>query len=129
MKRIGKIIVLLTIVFIICLLGFYRRKINQNNEVRNNEDDELIEVNIIDKNNNLSKIYKKPQEEKYVLVDIIIDHNYYYNVGIRTKGSSIYTYLKRKNLKNYSFKVKLDYINKEQKYKRNDRNIFKYRCI
>lgn len=73
MKRIGKIIVLLTIVFIICLLGFYRRKINQNNEVRNNEDDELIEVNIIDKNNNLSKIYKKPQEEKYVLVDIIID--------------------------------------------------------
>lgn len=129
MKKTGKIIVLLTIIFIICLLGFYRKKINQDNEVRNNEDDELIEVNIIDKNNNLSKIYKKPQEEKYVLVDIIIDHNYYYNVGIRTKGSSIYTYLKMNNLNNYSFKVKLDYINKDQKYKRNDRNIFKYRCI
>lgn len=129
MKRIGKIIVLVSIILTIAVLVSYKKKINAINETRSNENNHIVEVNIIDQNNNLSKLYQKPQEEKYVLVDMIIDHNYYYNVGIRTKGSSAYTYLKMNKLNNYSFKVKLDYLNKDQKYRRNDRNIFKYKCI
>lgn len=129
MKRKGKIIILVFIILTISVLVSYKKKMNAINETRSNENNHIVEVNIIDQNNNLSKIYQKPQKEKYVLVDMIIDHNYYYNVGIRTKGSSVYTYLKRNKLNNYSFKVKLDYLDKDQKYKRNDRNIFKYKCI
>lgn len=124
-----KIIILLNIISIICVLGIYRNKVTKINETRNYKNDGMVEVNIIDKYNNLQKIYKKPQEEKYVVVDMRIDNNYYYNVGIRTKGSSVYTYLNMNKLDNYSFKVKLNYINKNQKYKRNDRNIFEYRGL
>lgn len=90
--------------------------------------EEIVKVNIIDKYNNIKQLYKDAEKEEYVLVDIEIGDNYYTDVGIRTKGSSIYAYLKYYRSDRYSYKVKLNYKNKEQEYNRNDRNLFKHEC-
>lgn len=117
MNRMIKIIVILIIILAICVLWIYKKRINRESQLQKNTNNEIIEVNIIDKKNNMQKICKEPQKEEYVIVDMTIDNLYYQNVGIRTKGSSIYGYLKANNLENYSFKVKLDYINPNQTYK------------
>ena len=127
MKKKVKIIILLFITLTFLVLYSYNLRIKDKNETRNlRENDEIVKVQIIDKYNNIEKIHENCKEEKYELVDIIIDGIYYYNVGIRTKGSSIYTYLKINNSDRHSYKIKLDYMNEKQKYKRKYRVLFKY---
>lgn len=118
------IITILTILIIAGILIYLKIK---NRKVKT--EIPITEVQIIDKNNNMQILYDNPEKEEYVLVDIKIDGTLYKDVGIRTKGSGVYEYLDRMGWDNYSFKVKFNYKDKEQKYNRNDRNIFKYRSI
>ena len=64
----------------------------------------------------MQKLYSRPDAEEFVLVDMIIGDRYYADVGIRTKGSSIYSWLDHYKSQKFSYKVKLDYINRNQEY-------------
>lgn len=79
---------------------------------------EIVQINIIDKYNNIETLHKNARKEEYVLVDLTIDGIYYRDVGIRTKGDTIYTYFKRSKSTRFSYKVELDYTYKNQNYKR-----------
>ena len=117
MRRKIRIIVTISIIAIILLIYEYRQNLLKEYSTRKEINKEhVIEVQIIDEYDQINKLYENPKEEEYVEADIIIDGNYYSNVGIRTKGDVIYNILHEFNLDNYSFKVKLDYKNKEQKY-------------
>ena len=106
------------IVIVIILAINIKKYIQKRNTEENSNTSKIIEIEIIDKENNMQNLYENPEKEEYVEVDIIIDGIYYKNVGIRTKGSSVYRYISSNNNgKNlYSFKAKLDYINKNQNY-------------
>lgn len=102
----------------IIILMLCRKDINENlydsGEIQAQS---IIKVEIIDKYNRMKELYANPKEEKYVIVDIILNGKYYKNVGIRTKGSTVYGYIaKSRNPERFSFKIKLDYIEKDQKY-------------
>lgn len=121
MKKLKKIILLIFISILIAILYSHNERIKSRNEARISErKDEIIQVQIIDKYNNMDIIHENYRDENYEVVDMIIDGNYYHNVGIRTKGSAIYVYLKYHDSDRHSYKVKLDYVNKEQQYKRYD---------
>lgn len=112
---IKKIIYLGLIITIISLL-FYNNKVNKN-EKETIQAEQILKIEIIDQYNLMQQLYKNPHKEEYVLVDIVINGQYYKDIGIRTKGSSIYSYIKKSgNPEKHSFKIKLDYINKEQEY-------------
>lgn len=128
MKKNKKIIILIFIV-VLALIVLYSYREKTNRIKMDDETIKIIEVNIIDKNNKIEQLHKDAEKEEYVIVDIMIDGNYYSDVGIRTKGSSIYTILERYGSDRYSYKVKLNYTNKEQNYKRNERTIFEYKCF
>ena len=111
-------IIIAIVIFILFIIVFLQRNNllqKYNKRVKSGSTD-IISVCIIDEENNMQQLYKNPKLEQYVEVDIIIDGIYYNDVGIRTKGSTIYNYLKH-NKGNYSYKVKLDYNDVEQKYR------------
>lgn len=110
MKKIIRVIWIIIIIIIITILSIYKKNILKN-------ENGIYKINIIDKYNNMQELYKEPSKEKYVLTDISINGIYYKNVGIRTKGSSIYSYLKNKKSNYHSYKIKLDYIEKKQNFK------------
>lgn len=117
MRKILRIIIVFTIILSIILMYNYKEKINEENATRKEIDNKkIIEVQIIDQYNKMYQLYENPEAEQYVEADIIIDGQYYNNVGIRTKGSIIYKTLDVLKLDNYSFKVKLDYKDKDQRY-------------
>ena len=97
-------------VFLILIIVCLCYKMN----IKNNTIDKtkIIEISVIDKYKKIEKIHKNPEKEEYVLVDIVIDGNYYRDCGIRTKGQTIYAAIKKHKTNNYSYKVKLDYRNK-----------------
>lgn len=113
MKKAIKILILFIILLILFFLVYYKES-RQEEKVDPNK---IIEISVIDKYDKIKEIHKNPEEEKYVLVDVIIDGIKYKDCGIRTKGSFIYESLKKYKIENYSYKVKLDYRNKKQKYK------------
>ena len=115
---IKKIIYFGLIITVISLL-FYSNKINKKNENKKEtiQAEQILKIEIIDQYNFMKQLYEEPYKEEYVAVDIVINGKYYKDIGIRTKGSSIYSYIKKTdNPKKHSFKIKLDYINKEQEY-------------
>ena len=115
---IKKIIYLGLIITVISLL-FYSNKINKKSENKKEiiQAEQILKIEIIDQYNLMKQLYEEPYKEEYVAVDIVINGKYYKDIGIRTKGSSIYSYIKKTdNPKKHSFKIKLDYINKEQEY-------------
>lgn len=117
MRKLYRIIVLWIIILLI--FYFYNQKISisELSVLPNNQDIEnVLQINIIDKYNNMEKIYNNPSAEEFYEFDLIIGDIYYYNVGIRTKGSSIFRWLRKYDCDKYSFKVKLDYRNPEQSY-------------
>lgn len=122
MKKEKILRILIIILLIIVLVSAVAIK-NANNKPKKNMS--FLKIKIIDKDNNMQKLYDNPEKEEYVLVDLFIDGCKYKDVGIRTKGSAIYSFLKIYNSDLYSFKVKLDYKNKNQNYKRNDRTAIK----
>ena len=117
MKKSIKITTFIIIILVIIFAYYKKIEINNNFEENNIDNYGMIKVQIIDKYNKMQELYDNPEEEKYIQADIIIDDIYYNDVGIRTKGSSIYEVLRREGLDNYSFKVKLDYRVKNQRYK------------
>lgn len=118
MRKWIKVIIIFFMIITAMVLYSYNQKTKEKNEVRVSGDiGKIIQIQIIDKKNSMEKIHENYKDEKYQVVDIIIDGNYYCNVGIRTKGSAIYTYLKQNDSKRHSYKVKLDYSVKDQKYK------------
>lgn len=110
MKKIIRVIWIIIIIIIITILSIYKKNILKN-------ENEIYKVNIIDKYNNMQELYKEPSKEEYVLIDISINGIYYKNVGIRTKGSTIYSYLKNKKSNYHSYKIKLDYREQKQNFK------------
>lgn len=117
MKKIIRKIIVFSIVFMVMIIYKQKHNIDINNQNREIQiPRETIQITIVDKYNNMKYLHEKARAEQYVLVDIIIDGNYYYNVGIRTKGSVIYQYLKKHQSDLFSYKVKLDYTNSEQRY-------------
>lgn len=124
-----KIIVFIIIILMIIPLYKYSEKVNDIAQNRDNKTrNKKLDVTIIDKNNMMETLYEDPEREEYVKVDAILGGQYYKDVGIRTKGYSTYSYLKRTKSKQYSYKIKLDYMNLEQKYERNNRISPKYTC-
>lgn len=120
MRKVKRYIVVFVILLIVCVLYTYNHKqktINQTRVGKDGDIGEIVEIKIIDKYNNMEKIYKNSQLEEFVLVDAIIDGQYYHSVGIRTKGSYIYSHLRKYKSTRYSYKLKLDYMDKEQQYK------------
>lgn len=117
MKKLIRIIVLWIIILILFKLYNQKNDIVEYNTLPNNEDiTEVLEINIIDKYNNMSKIYEDPKTELYYEVDMVINGIYYYNVGIRTKGTTIFYWLEDNDSNKLSFKVRLNYKNPEQNY-------------
>lgn len=117
MRKLYRIIVLWIIILLI--FYFYNQKISisELNALPNNQDIEnVLQINIIDKYNNMEKIYNNPSAEEFYEFDLIIGDIYYYNVGIRTKGSSVFKWLEKNNSTKYSFKVMLNYRNENQSY-------------
>ena len=106
------------LVLLIILLLFYKSNHKEiEKQLIEISPDTIAEVKIIDQYNNMEKLYEDPEAEKYVLVDIFINGEYFKDVGIRTKGSTIYDVIKKSsNPKKHSFKIKLDYVNKNQNY-------------
>ena len=113
MKKTVKILIFFIILLILFFLVYYKESRQEKKVDPNN----IIEISVIDKYNKIKEIHENPEEEKYVLVDVIIDGIKYKDCGIRTKGSVIYESLKKYKIENYSYKIKLDYRNKNQKYK------------
>lgn len=113
MKKTVKILIFFIILLILFFLVYYK----ENRKEEKVDPNKIIEISVIDKYDKIKEIHKNPEEEKYVLVDVIIDGIKYKDCGIRTKGSIIYESLKKYKIENYSYKIKLDYRNKNQKYK------------
>lgn len=113
MKKTVKILIFFIILLILFFLVYYKESRQEKKVDPNN----IIEISVIDKYNKIKEIHENPEEEKYVLVDVIIDGIKYKDCGIRTKGSVIYESFKKYKIENYSYKIKLDYRNKNQKYK------------
>ena len=114
MKKITRIIVVSIILTLICIL--YNYKVNFRTEKSQALRETFTNVKIIDDRGNMQKLYSRPDAEEFVLVDMIIGDRYYADVGIRTKGSSIYSWLDHYKSQKFSYKVKLDYINRNQEY-------------
>lgn len=105
-------------IIIILLLTIYKYNHNETEKkLIELSSDKIAEINIIDQYNNMEKLYEDPEAEKYVLVDIFINGEYFKDVGIRTKGSTIYNVIRKSsNPKEHSFKIKLDYVDENQNY-------------
>ena len=117
MKKLIRIIVLWIIILILFKMYNQKNNITEYNTLPNNKDiSKVLEINIIDKYDNMDKIYKDPVAEQYYEVDLIIDGVYYYNVGIRAKGTTIYYWLEDHDSNKLSFKVRLNYKDPEQNY-------------
>ena len=113
MKKQWKLIIFFIIVIIIVLLNYHQ--VNRKEETFDRN--AIIEISVIDKYDQIKDIHENPEAEEYALVDIVIDGVYYKKCGIRTKGSTIYKSMKRNHIDDYSYKIKLDYRNKNQNYK------------
>lgn len=119
-RAIIKKIIWILLIMLCVVLIIYRENFLQNNCKESNEDNgnldnvDILEINIIDKYNQFNELDKK---EEYKLIDLRIGKEYYKEVGIRTKGSTVYYLLEKNDSKNYSYKIKLDYKNKKQNYK------------
>ena len=117
MKKLIRIIVLWIIILLLFKMYNQKNNITEYNTLPNNKDiSKVLEVNIIDKYDNMAKIYENPMTEQYYEVDLIIDGVYYYNVGIRAKGTTIYYWLEDHDSNKLSFKVRLNYKDPEQNY-------------
>lgn len=117
MKKLKKLVIVVVIIITIFILLGYREKFQNENDKRGvNKSNEIISVQIIDKNNQLENLYENATKEEYIIVDFMLNDIYYKDVGLRTKGSSVYTHLKNMKSDYYSFKVKLDYMNSAQTF-------------
>ena len=129
MSKKTKIIVFIIIILMIIPLYLCSEKMNDIAQNRDNKTrNKSLDITIIDKNNMMETLYEDPEREEYVEVDAIVGGQYYKDVGIRTKGYSTYSYLKRTKSKQYSYKIKLDYINPTQNYGRSQGISLKYTC-
>lgn len=110
MKKLIKAIWIIIFIITIIILNSYKKNILKDEK-------EIYEINIIDKYNKMQELYEEPSKEEYVLIEISINGIYYRNVGIRTKGSTIYSYLKKEKSNYHSYKIKLDYREEKQNFK------------